>query len=137
MDYFEFGFFDELEKIATNKGMVESLRKTFRSENPNMGKSELGARTTRAAQFAMRSSGLPTVRKGRRVWTKPDPAYDTRGFGGAIERNLSKRTPMTPAEIALHKERGRSQMEPGGLLDPNKHKTIFERRSGNDGAEPV
>ena len=65
--------------------------------------------------------------------------HDSRHTQDVIRQcqEIGYREGVTPAEIALHKERGRSQMEPGGLLDPNKHKTIFERRSGNDGAEPV
>lgn len=81
MNHFEFGFFDELEKIATDPAVVAKHMEIYRQKFPHASKGELGASATRAAQAELGTSG-------RRENMPSDPrfAYEDGGirFGVSI-----------------------------------------------------
>ena len=99
MNYFEFGFFDELEKIATNKDAVRNSRentkfwdKVHKSNwSKQLSKRELGDMATRSAQAQRRTTSRLNPDTERR-WDKDGkrippvhevPGWDSdKGFGG-------------------------------------------------------
>ena len=100
MNHFEYGFFDELEKIATNKAEVASWRDYLRRRYPELkgaSRGYLGGIANTRAQFRLGTTGRleePTT----------DPRFHSRNFrfdvsipdpnvpGGRLVANSEQRT---------------------------------------------
>lgn len=52
MNHFEYGFFNELEKIATDRDAVAERMAGYRRMYPNASRADIGARATGLTQFA-------------------------------------------------------------------------------------
>jgi hypothetical protein len=73
MNTFEFAFFDELQKLATDRGAVASARKRLEKQYPNASKADIGQAATREAQRTMRTSSIFDY-EGRK--SRPIRKYD-------------------------------------------------------------
>ena len=57
MNHFEYGFFDELEKIATNKDEVAKMMEYYKREYPGASRRQIGEAATERVQFKNRTKG--------------------------------------------------------------------------------
>ena len=76
MNHFEYGFFDELEKIATNKAEVASWRDYLRRKYPELKGASRGYLGGIANTRAQRSLGTT----GRLEEPTTDPRFHSRNF---------------------------------------------------------
>jgi len=89
MNAFEFGFFDELEKIATNKDEVKSAKKDIRfwdrrGYTKQYSKREIGDLATRMVQERMRSTSRlkpGTERRWDEAGNRIPPVHEVPGVG--------------------------------------------------------
>ena len=130
MNSFEHGFFDELLKIATMQRYVDSARADILAKNPKIGRSEAGALATHLAQTKLKTKGTRWRNRINTYWRMTIPDVKTKSRDPR-ENMVLHRTTMTEPQRTEHWLRTWGHQEPGGLLDPNKHKTIFERRAQN------
>lgn len=134
MNSFEHGFFDELLKIATMQRYVDSARADILAKNPKIGRSEAGALATHLAQTKLKTKGTRWRARPNTYWRMTIPDVATKRRNPLLNMVLH-RTTMTPPQLVQHWLRTWGHQEPGGLLDPDKHKTIFERRAQNGQGE--
>jgi len=132
MNSFEHGFFDELLKIATMQSYVDSARADILAKNPKIGTSEAGRLATHLAQTKLKTTATKSRPNHNTYYRYTVPDVATKKSDPRFNMVLNRRR-MTNDEHHKRILREWSHVEPGGLLDPNKHKTIVDRRSANDG----
>lgn len=73
MNHFKFGFFDELEKIATDKDLVGYYKQYFKDQYPGMASGAIGELATRHAQGE-------NMTRGRLETPTTDPRFHSNNF---------------------------------------------------------
>lgn len=134
MNHFEYGFFDELEKIATSRDLVDDEMKYFdegrNTYNKAMSKDQRGRRATSNAQTKARTKGFPHAFKPQPDIHSGDPPPPLRYWRPSArgkrpgQFRSSFIEEMTPEEKAKFLERRERN---AGPYDPTRNPVTFTR----------
>ena len=111
MNHFEFGFFDELEKIATDRKLVAATKRMIQQEHKGVSSDEAGREATRRVQASQGSVTRIIPPKFDVKTKKFSPIIYETPIKKSIVRPAYPYRPSTPEEAYKHEQR-RSRRTP-------------------------
>lgn len=124
MNHFEFGFFDELEKIATNKALVAENKAFFKGLYPKASRSAIGQRATSFSQYQMgtdsRLSKTPPAdpRFNSTLFDMTIPIPGKTKVGRGVDQNTQPRRVVNRAQLNKIFSRAGALADSHDRMDP-------------------